>query len=155
MNARRLRHKKHKLSRNEVFMRTTRIAIAMTALLFLVNGCSESSETEKDNGASCQSGSECRSNLCVNYTCTEPCTVFSCGEGEICLPSGICEAECSAAKPCTDGKVCEGGKCVAKVEAECSATKPCTDGKVCEDGKCVYECTAAKPCKSFRTSPTR
>ena len=171
MNARRLRHKKHKLSRNEVFMRTTRIAIAMTALLFLVNGCSESSETEKDNGASCQSGSECRSNLCVNYTCTEPCTVFSCGEGEICLPSGICEAECSAAKPCTDGKVCEGGKCVAKVEAECSATKPCTDGKVCEggkcvakveaecsaekpcaddkiceDGKCVYECTAAKPC---------
>ena len=39
-------------------MRTTRIAIAMTALLFLVNGCSESSETEKDNGASCQSESE-------------------------------------------------------------------------------------------------
>lgn len=127
-------------------MRTTRIAIAMTALLFLVNGCGESSETEKDNGATCQSGSECRSNLCVNYTCIEPCTVFSCGEGEICLPSGICEAECSAAKPCTDGKVCEGGKCVAKAEAECSATKLCADDKICEDGKCVYECTAAKPC---------
>ncbi len=154
-------------------MRLNRAILVLSALSFAAAGCGESSEAQKANGSPCAENAECRSNLCVNGTCIAPCSVSSCGAGEICAPSGLCvSAVCSDSAPCADAqKVCSNGQCIVpecsdaapcadegKVcreyrcySPECSDTAPCGGGKICENGYCVDpECSDTAPCGGIK-----
>jgi len=65
-------------------------------------------------------------------------------KGEICV-EGACQ-QCRDATQCTEGQICNGGRCEAK--PECSGNGECTDNKICRSGKCQLECGADGDCGS-------
>ncbi|RJO68028.1 MAG: peptidoglycan-associated lipoprotein Pal [Myxococcales bacterium] len=57
--------------------------------------------------------------------------------------------ECDDDLDCPEGKRCEGGRCVVKIQAarpECTSDADCPDNKICVNGKCQFECTVDSDC---------
>ena len=126
-------------------MKTIHATAVLVSLILLSAGCNESSH-KGSIGTSCMENDDCLSGLCINHTCIEPCTPTSCGSGQYCANSGICEAfVCSDQMPCQDKtQVCQNGTCVFP---ECSEDNPCKDNKICSQNRCVYECQNSEDCK--------
>ncbi|AKU91600.1 matrixin family metalloprotease [Vulgatibacter incomptus] len=104
--------------------------------------------------------------VCVDGACQAPCTAGSCGEGEICDPSGACIPACGtcpAGQKCDvptrtcvsdgcNGVVCEDGSTC--IDGECVKPDPC-EGIECPEGKaCVHgECFGGDPCADAVCAP--
>lgn len=71
---------------------------------------------------------------------------LGCGEKEPPKP----KPECSEDLDCPQGKACQGGKCITKIQAppppECVSAEDCSDDKICVSGKCKYECSYDSDC---------
>ncbi len=58
--------------------------------------------------------------------------------------------ECDDDLDCPEGKNCEGGRCIMRVQAapppECTSAADCSDNKICVNGDCKYECRVDSDC---------
>ena len=87
---------------------------------------------------------------CVDKQTEPECTAENAAEKcsadkPVCSAEGKCvadEPECAYDIFCTDGKVCEEGKCV---DPECDVDSPCETGKMCYNGACITEPAALNP----------
>lgn len=80
----------------------------------------------------CTSGGDC-------VFCARPATsADDCTPGGRVFVDGCC-ADCRDDADCTDADApyCARGRCVADPPAECIAQSDCTDGEVCDRGRCV------------------
>lgn len=139
---------------------------------------------EWGNPTPCKSGEICddEKGQCVEYQCDPECSAGeSACEGDLIKSCEKNQYDCrvfSAAEPCSSGKVCRDGSCVAtdQCEDECSgaicrsggARSACRDedgdgckelaeetscgsGKKCKDGECVAENTCKDECPKGET----
>ena len=63
------------------------------------------------------------------------------GIAAVCLVSGCADdpkppPECTADSDCGEGRMCEGGRCLARA-AECQSDQDCGEGSTCDSGRCV------------------
>lgn len=145
------------------------VMLAMLALsgLATLTGCDDTGGL----GASCDSTSECKSDLqCVNHACVARCDrATDCGDGFACSSSGLCEvatgvknSRCKSETECSAGLACklDGGDenndgSLAATCAEdtnghaigdvCASDDQCRNG-TCALGHCVDLCATDRDC---------
>ena len=93
------------------------------------------------NNDDCGTTEFCIEGICKDPRCT---TTADCSQGQVCLPSGVCESESGiecgvSGKTCPPGKTCQGFQCVGFVCSPEGATQACWDAchmgnKICTKG---------------------
>ncbi len=121
-------------------------------------------------GASCSADAECRSGLCLEGRCAEPCGGDSaCPDGQRCEDTdvgggvviGVCSPDtCASPDGCEGGEVCWATRGAESLEFTCQTSgnpnggalgERCAQdaeclGNLCESGRCAGPCAAAAEC---------
>jgi hypothetical protein len=150
-------------------------AAFFVGLVAMLSGCADTGGL----GASCDSNSECKSDLqCVNQACVPRCERASeCGDGYECSASGLCESSrgvegssCDSETDCSAGLFCklDGGdedndgalraSCATDqsghaIGQECVNDGQCRNG-TCALGHCVDLCSKERDCPRDMTCLT-
>lgn len=150
-------------------LRSLLVMLAVLALSALASltGCNDTGGL----GASCESNSECKSDLqCVKQACVARCERASdCGDGFSCSASGLCElaagiegSRCKSETECSPGLFCKldggddnndgslGATCFQDANGhaighECARDSECRNG-TCALGHCVDLCASDRDC---------